>query len=128
MAVDVASKGTRFVATFSGGVTMAGLQTLIDRFAEIESRPDSTPDRIVDLGPVATVALGFSEVAALARVRKAFRPRNPFRTAIVAVSALQQGYARMFQTLNDHPMITVRVFDRLAAPKAWLDSTPSDSH
>ena len=51
-----------------------------------------------------------------------FRPRNPFRTALVAVSALQQGYARMFQTLNDHPMITVRVFDSIAAAEAWLDT------
>jgi len=58
----------------------------------------------------------------LARTRKAFGPRNPFRTALVAVSALQQGYARMFQTLNDHPMITVRVFDSIAAAEAWLDT------
>jgi hypothetical protein len=122
MPVDFALGGVRWVATLSGRVTMADLQAVIDRLSEAESRAETTPDRIVDLSPVTTIELGFTEVAALARARKAVRPRNPFRSAIVAVSALQQGYARMFQTLNDHPLITVRVFDSIEAAEAWLDA------
>jgi hypothetical protein len=61
------------------------------------------------------------DVANIAHLRETIAPANPIRTAVVAHTAAQQGYARMFQTLNDHPLVTVAVFADRAAAGAWLD-------
>jgi hypothetical protein len=47
------------------------------------------------------------------------------RTALVAVTPVQLGIARMFQTLNDHPLIELRVFSDREAAVAWLEELDS---
>jgi len=125
MPIEVAWKGTHLHVQFSGTVTKADLRSFVDRMAAIEAEVTPTPDRLVDISDTTAVGLGFAEIAALVEVRRAIQPRNPFRTALVAVTALQQGYARMFQNLNDHPLVTIRVFDSLREAEAWIDTPPS---
>ena len=125
MAIEVTWKGSRLHVQFSGTVTKGDLRAFVDRVAGIEADATPTPDRLVDISATSAIGLGFAEVASLVEVRRAIQPRNPFRTALVAVTALQQGYARMFQNLNDHPLVTIRVFDSLREAEAWLDTPPS---
>jgi hypothetical protein len=42
------------------------------------------------------------------------------KSAIVAATPVQVGYARMLQMMNDHPGVTVEIFDDLPAAIAWL--------
>jgi hypothetical protein len=121
MAVDISFEGGRIQITFSGAIIAADLTDCMKAVVDLESRVTPTPDRLIDLGPSSTVAIGFGDVANVAHLRKTLAPANPIRTAVVAHTAAQQGYARMFQTLNDHPLVTVAVFADRAAAGAWLD-------
>jgi len=42
------------------------------------------------------------------------------KSAIVAATPVQVGYARMFQMLNEHPSVTVEIFGDLPTAVAWL--------
>ena len=125
MAADISFDGGRIQILFSGAITAADLAATMRSIVDLESRVTPTPDRLIDLGPSSTVAIGFGDVANVVHLRKAIAPANPIRTAVVAHTAAQQGYARMFQTLNDHPLVTVAVFSDRAAADAWLDRGPA---
>lgn len=43
---------------------------------------------------------------------------NDFKSAIIVSTPVQRGMARMFQSLNDNPRITIRIFDDEAAALA----------
>jgi hypothetical protein len=120
MAVECSYDAPWIRVRFNGAITGADLNDVAGFIRDVESRTSPAPDRVVDIGVNTTLAIRFGEVAGLADQRRAIVLANPIRTAVVAHSAAQQGYARMFQTLNDHPLITIQVFRDLAAAEAWL--------
>jgi len=69
---------------------------------------------------VTELQIGYPGVRALADRRRAATFPNPFKSAIVGRVPAQAGMARMFQTLNDNPQITIEVFDDEAAALEWL--------
>ena len=83
-------------------------------------RGDVVPHRITDLSRVEKLSISFEDVYELATLRKSLTFKNPFKSALVVTEPVQMGYARMFQTLNDHPQITLQIFQDLAAARAWL--------
>jgi hypothetical protein len=103
-------------------VTAEALHALADQLETLEAASPVVPHRLTDLSAVTDVQLTSEEMRHFAARRKALRFANSFRSAIVAVDDLHLGYARMFQILNDHPEITVRVFRDVAAAEAWLRS------
>jgi len=121
MAVDLTYDGRWIHVLFSGTITATDLTSVMQSMIELESHISPTPNRLVDFEPSATLAIGFADMANVAHVRRTLAPANPIRTAIVVHSPTQQGYARMFQTLNDHPLVTIAVFSDRAAAEAWLD-------
>ncbi len=120
MAVDFSFDGVRIHVTFAGAITAADLTVVMQHTLDLEAGLTRAPDRLIDLGPSSTLAIGFRDIANVAQLRRAIAPANPIRTAVIAHSAAQHGYARMFQTLNDHPSVTVAVFSDRAAAEAWL--------
>ena len=120
MAVEYVHDPDVIRITFSGAITSADLIEVAGYLIDLEARMARAPDRLVDLGPSTTLAINFGDIANLTHLRQAAPLANPIRTALVAHSAAQQGYARMFQTLNDHPSITVAVFADEASARAWL--------
>ena len=127
MAVEISYDGVWIHITFAGEVTSADLVAVIHHMVDLEGRMTVTPDRLIDLGPATTMAIGYSDIANVAQARRALTPANPIRTAVVACGAVQQGYARMFQTLNDHPLVTIAVFSDRAAAEVWLREPPVSS-
>ena len=87
---------------------------------DVETRLARAPNRLVDVGPSTTLAIGFGDIANIASLRDTTPPANAFRTAVVVHSPAQQGYARMFQTVNDNPLVTVGLFTDTGAARAWL--------
>jgi hypothetical protein len=65
--------------------------------------------------------VGFNSVDALASRRRESRVVGPTRTAILVMNELQFGVARMYQTLNDHPQITTRIFRDRDEAMRWLE-------
>jgi hypothetical protein len=109
-------------ASLTGVLTARGLEAFEVAVVAVENSSPCMPDRIIDLSSLEGISIGFDELSALARARLAGIER-PYRSALVATTAMQVGYARMYQTLLDHPLITLRIFPSTDAALAWLAVT-----
>ena len=104
----------------SGTLVPEELVRVADAMGAAERAAEVCPHRVTDLTGVTRFEIGFDDVSALARRRRQQPPANPVRSAIVAATPVQLGFARMLQTLNDHPQITMRIFPDLDGALAWL--------
>ena len=122
MPFDVVMEGARMSIRVHGTVTAQDLVDLVEQVAALESAQPTAPDRIVDVTEAEAMNAGFPEMLGLAQRRRAAELRNPIRSAVVTSNDVQYGMARMYQTLNDHPQITLRIFKSLSEATDWLDS------
>lgn len=109
----------------SGTLTPEELVRLADAMSEAERAVEVCPHRVTDLAGITRFEVGFDDMSELARRRRQQPPANPVRSALVAATPVQLGMARMLQTLNDHPRITMRIFPDLEGALAWLAEKPS---
>jgi hypothetical protein len=105
---------------FSDALTAADLAEVAERFRGAEGTGVHYPKRLADLSGITVMEVRTPEVLSLAQQRRVAPLPGPVRTALVAVTPVQLGIARMFQTLNDHPLIELRVFPDREAALAWL--------
>ena len=72
--------------------------------------------------------VGYAEMSVLAERSRA-RPLNAHvRSALVVAQPVQMGFARMFQILNEHPQVTVRIFEDEMAARVWIATgLPNDN-
>jgi hypothetical protein len=106
----------------SGSVSINDLMEIQAAFEGVENQQAVTPHRITDLSDVTEMQIGFDDVLTLASQRRAKHFPNSFKSAIVAVNESQTGFARMFQTLNNNPQITVRIFPGMPGALEWISS------
>jgi len=106
----------------------ADLLELFHLVKDAESRTPATPHRLTDLTGLTELRLNFAGMNDVVRLRKALTFPNSFKSAIVAPEPAQFGFARMFQTLNDHPQIEIRVFRDLPSAREWLASPKVVAH
>jgi len=64
----------------------------------------------------------FTDVSAFAKRRRLQDARNAIRTALVARRPVELGFARMWQTMNDLPDVTVEIFEDEESARSWLAS------
>ena len=105
---------------FTGVVTEREFAEFIPAMEKLERSRLPVPHRISDLSKLSHLNIGFPGVFELAERRKATRFPNAFKSAIVAPQPVHVGLARMFQILNEHPQITIRIFPDQPAAHAWL--------
>jgi hypothetical protein len=101
-------------------VTEREFAEFIPAMEKLERSCLPVPHRISDLSKLSHVNIGFPGVFELAERRKAMRFPNAFKSAIVAPQPLHVGLARMFQILNEHPQITIKIFPDQPAALAWI--------
>ncbi len=106
--------------TFSGKITTRDLQAAVQELEALEASRVTLPHRLTDLSGMKQSEVKAEDVQAVAKKRKSRRFPNAFRSAIVAPQPAQYGYARMFQSLTDHPDIQIQVFDTVTEAMAWL--------
>ena len=106
--------------TFSGTLKAHELQAALKQLEAMEAACVIMPPRLIDLSEVEQSEIKAEDVQAVAAKRKSRRFPNAYRSAIVAPEPAQYGYARMFQSLTDHPDIRIRVFDTVTEATAWL--------
>jgi len=104
----------------SGALSRDGLWRAITDIEVLEASLDRTPDRLVDLSGITSRALTAQDMMAFTERRRAQVLKNNIRTAVFAATPADIGFARMFQTLNDHPQVTIEVFADELAAIAWL--------
>jgi len=107
---------------FFDDMTGHDLRSLADLVAAIERERAVAPNRLTDLSQITGAQLTYTEVFDFVEHRKRQQLANSVKSAIVAPRPVQLGFARMFQTLNDHPQIEIQIFPTLAAAEAWLTS------
>ena len=120
MPYTIERDGPHLQITFLGSIEPRDLSRVALEAKSYEGG-DVVPHRITDLSRVDKLNISFEDVFQLAAARKLLRFSNTFKSALVVSSDIQMGYARMFQTLNDHPQITLRIFESAAAARVWLD-------
>jgi len=103
-----------------GTLTNADLSKLGDDAWAIDGGAAIVKPRITDMRPITRLEINFTGVSDLATTRLAMRFPNAFKSAIVAPDLPHFGFARMFQTLNDHPQITIAIFPDEAVAREWL--------
>ena len=112
--------GEFIVIRMSGSITLPELLEHAQGVAAIEASQSVTPHRIAILPSGLVCDLNFSELHSFAAKRRAARLKNPVKSAIVAGDAVQFGFARMYQALNEHPNLKVEVFQSEEPAFAWL--------
>ena len=120
MAYALRMEGGTLRIEFSGTFTNQDLAHGAIDVAELEESSESIPHRIADLRAVERLEINFVGVLALALDRRRRQFKNPFKTAIIAPDLVRYGFARMFQTLNDHPQIQIAIFGEEAEALNWL--------
>jgi hypothetical protein len=116
----IAMESDILVVTISHALTPEDLTGIMRDADEIEKDLDPVPHRITTSTEPFEVRVGYPEVRVFAWHRRAIVFPNVFRSAIVVRSPVERGIARMFQTLNDNPQITIEIFDNDAEALAWL--------
>jgi len=120
VAYAVAFDGPILVIRLYDTVTGADLEGASAEVLAVEKDGTNTPPRLSDLRGITTAAIGYSEMARLADVVKARPLDAPVRSAILVTEPVQLGFARMFQILNEHPRVTVRIFEDESSAREWL--------
>jgi hypothetical protein len=104
-------------------ITPQDLISLAEDVAALDRTLPVTLNRLTDLTHLAAPRLTYVAMLAFVEHRKAQQLASSVKSAIVAPEPVQVGFARMFQTLNDHPQIEIQVFASLEAAEAWLASS-----
>jgi len=130
MPYQISYDGPILVVRFSGIVTESDLVGSAEDVIALEDRGRNTRPRLTDLREVSDSPIGYAEVANIAN-RVGHRPlSSAIRSAFLVSQPVQFGFARMFQTLNQHPQVTVGIFEDEAAARHWLidgAAEPTDS-
>lgn len=106
---------------FHGTVTRDDLDQALEAVETAEQTAQTAPHRLSDFTNATLGELPAAHVVQLAERRKATTLNNPIKSAIVAIRPVNVGFARMFQMLNDHPQITIRIFQTEIEARAWLE-------
>lgn len=120
MPLEITTDGPWLRITAWGRLVNDELAALAREAVRIESELDHVPHRLTDLRMILDPGIDFSGVRDFADHRLRQKYPNSFKSAIVAADPAHYGLARMYQTLNDHPQITVAIFPDIATAEAWL--------
>src|SRR5688500_11360658 len=122
MPYELADDNGTLLITMSGSLRRSDLDTLAPELLLLERNGTYTPSRVADMRQLSDIAIGFPEMARFADIARNRPLDRPVRTGIVVANTLQRGFARMFQILNEHPLVTVGIFENADAARAWVAS------
>lgn len=120
MPIAIEPNGEFILIKMTGLVSLPDLLSHADELAALEMRLPVTPHRLTLLSSGGVGDVSFADLHLFAAKRRAVQLKNAVKSAIVADDAVQFGFARMYQTLNENPNITVEIFQSEAPALAWL--------
>jgi regulation of enolase protein 1 (concanavalin A-like superfamily) len=106
--------------SLTGVVSDADLRETAGRLEELERSEETVPHRITHLDEATRIELTFADLWELAKRRRALSLPNRIKSAIIAPDPVHVGFARMFQTLNDHPLIEIAIFPDSESAVKWI--------
>lgn len=111
------------IADFHGALSSADLLDGARRVGAIEDREAITCPRIVDLSRLESLHIDFVVMYEFAKIRSESKLKNAAKSAIVAPSQVQYGFARMYQSLNQNALLEVQVFRAMELALKWIRSS-----
>jgi len=107
--------------TLSGNFTHDDLRSLAKDTERAEGTYAAAPHRMTNAQLCTRLELTFHDVLAFVQERLRLRFPNSYKSAIVAKDVAHYGFARMYETLNDHPQIVIAIFSDEADAMKWLE-------
>ena len=120
MAYHVSYDGSLVLVQLSGTLTRDDLDRVGDEIIAIERGGANTPHRLTDFRQITDTTVGYAEMSILAERSRARPLGAHIRSALVVEHPVQMGFARMFQILNEHPQVSVRIFDDEMTARVWI--------
>ena len=111
--------------TFPRTVRKEDIVSLIEEINLVEDEYSPFPDRIVDFREVELFDFRADGMFQFARHRAEKKFPNRLKSALLIGNDYQLGVARMFQTLNTNPQMTVEIFTDERKAAAWIRSSRS---
>jgi hypothetical protein len=103
-----------------GVVTRQDLSGCVRELEDLDDASPVAPHRAVDLTGTEGFEVDFQATLSLAQRRRSRVLKNPVKSALIARRDIEIGFARMFQTLNDHPQIEIRIVKSVEEAEAWF--------
>ncbi len=119
MAYQISIKNEVLQIALTGRLTANDLEGMALEAKKYESDA-VVPHRITDMTGITEMDVYYPAVMMLAEQRRQLRFPNSFKSAIIASQPQHIGYARMFQTLNNNPQITIRIFPDATSASEWI--------
>jgi hypothetical protein len=107
--------------TLSGTFTHDELIALARDAERIEIVSHTIPHRLTNIQPTTRLELTFRSMLEFVQERLRMRFPNTFKSAVIANDVVHYGFARMFETLNDHPQIVIAIFSNESEALRWLN-------
>ena len=121
MPFEITGQGRFLYARLFGALTPDDLVTLAAEFQRLEDAATASKDRITDVTDLGEVGIAFPDVLLLANRRRERQFTRRVKSAVVAPRPVHVGYARMYQTLNEHPQIDMRIVRSMDEALRWLE-------
>lgn len=106
--------------TFSGEVIPADIIAIGEKAGAFDRGCAVILDRLIDTSAMTGGPVGYREVSDFVANRRRVTFPNSYKCAVVATTDLQRGFARMVQTLLDHPQIKLEIFSDVKSAEEWL--------
>lgn len=120
MPYEILHQGEFMLVRLFGVLTEDDLTAAVVEMARIEDASTTSKDRAIDLSEIEDIRVGFSDVLLLANRRRTRTFTARIKSALIAHRPVHVGYARMFQTLSDHPQIDIRIVGSLDEALQWF--------
>jgi len=125
MPFEIRNEGDCLFIVLSGVLTAPDLHRLVTEAQALEEAMSAVPNRITDMTSVVKFEFDSGAIAEIAERRRARTFPNSFKSGLIAGRPVALGLARMFQTLNDHPQIEIKIFGTVQEAKDWFAGKPA---
>ena len=112
--------------TFPETLSDNDFRLMNEEIESVEDEYSKVPNFIVSLTNVKKFNGNFYSVQELAKQRAAKTFPNNILEAILVNNDFQMGFARMYQTVNDNPQLTIKIFRDEAKAIEWIKT--NDTH
>jgi hypothetical protein len=120
MPFETFDQGPYLYTRLFGVLTPDDLVTLAAELERLEDAAGASKDRIADATSLDEVEIAFPDVLLLANRRLGRTFTRRVKSAVIARRSVHIGFARMFQTLNEHPQIEIRIVPSMDEALKWL--------
>ncbi|RPI06446.1 MAG: STAS/SEC14 domain-containing protein [Ignavibacteriae bacterium] len=105
---------------YTGSLTDEDIRGVVS--SSLDCGEIDTTDRIEDMRNLNSIHLGYKELAKITANLQNLQLPRIVKTAILTDNPLQFVFARMFQTILDHPQMKIEIFSDEAQACSWLSS------